>query len=119
MRNLLRALIVLSLVLGGVYAAEAGTFTMRWDPSPGAISYDIEQSQDGLTGWTLNKNVPASACTGTPVVCSTQVTAPATGVVHFRGAAINAVGKTIRYSEGVWHCESCAPPVMPRSLGAQ
>lgn len=116
MRTLVAVLIV-SLAL--VAVADAGTFTMKWDPSPTATSYDIEQSADGLTGWTLNKSVPSTACTGTPAVCSTSVVGPATGVMHFRAASVNAVGKAIRYSEGIWHCQSCAPPSQPGGLGVQ
>jgi hypothetical protein len=119
MKTLASVLVALMILAAWFTLADAGTFTMKWDPSPGATSYDIEQSADGLTGWTLNKSVASTACTGTPVVCSTSVTGPASGVMHFRAAAVNGAGKSTRFSEGIWHCQSCAPPAQPAGLGVQ
>jgi hypothetical protein len=42
-----------------------------------------------------------------------------TGVMHFRAAALNAVGRTIKYDGGAWKCETCSPPAAPSGLGAK
>lgn len=99
--------------------AEAGNITLEWGPSAGATSYTIEQSTDNGATWAQIAAPLPAACTGTPARCRAPIVAPSTGLVLFRFAAVNAVGKTTRYSEGVWHCQSCAPPPIPAGVGVE
>jgi hypothetical protein len=100
-----------------------------WDPVPTATSYEIQQSlvappAAAATDWLTVQTLTPAVCTGAPVMCVyTFATPPPTA--YFRWAASNAAGKTIRYGEGVWHCQSCipaalpAPPAMVPNLGFQ
>jgi hypothetical protein len=99
--------------------AEAGPLTLEWGPSAGATSYTIDQSTDNGGTWAQVAAPLPSVCTGTPIRCAAPIVAPAAGLVLFRFSAVNSVGKTTRYSEGVWHCQSCAPPVQPAGVGVQ
>ena len=100
--------------------ASAGSVTLRWEASTGATGYEIEQSVDNGTTYTLVANLTtAVACPSVTTPCTTTLTAPSTGLVLFRFSAKNAIGKTIRFGEGVWHCESCKPPTQPANVGVQ
>ena len=97
----------------------AGSVTLVWNPVTGATGYDIEQTVDGGTTWTVIASPAPSVCTGTPVTCSFTHTAPSSGLVLFRFAAKNAVGKATRFGEGAWHNETWKPPVQPANVGVQ
>lgn len=113
-------LVALAAVLAVPALVAAGTITISWDPAPTAGSYDIEESENPQTvAWKLTKNVPASACTGTPARCTTTVTYSGAGVVHYRYGARNANGVLIRFGEGIWHCPSCTPPPLVQNVGVQ
>lgn len=99
--------------------AFAGSVTLVWDPVAGATGYDIEQSTDNGTTWTVVASPALGACTSTPVVCRLTLTAPSTGLVLFRFSSKNAVGKGTRFGEGAWHNEGWKPPPGPGSVGIQ
>lgn len=112
-------ILVTILFLAFTTAAMAGVETVGWDAVPGADSYEIHQSADLGATWTIIATPPATACSGTPARCSTNLTLPATGYVLLRFAAKNAAGTTVRSWSGVWHCESCRPPAAAQNVGVQ
>lgn len=112
----LAILLALALWVGW---AEAGNIVVEWGPAAGATSYTIDQSTDQGATWAQVAAPTSAVCVGTPVRCSAPLVAPSVGLVLFRFSAVNAVGKTTRYSEGVWHCQSCAPPPIPAGVGVQ
>lgn len=116
MKKLLFALLVIAVATTPVLAADV---TVMWDAVSGSTSYDLEQSTNTGTSWALNKNVLASACTGTPARCTATIVLPATGLVLVRIGAINSIGKTIRYDSGIWYCGSCSPPATTANVGVQ
>lgn len=104
-------------------AASADSVAMVWDPATGATSYDVQRSTDfnpftGAGAWTTVQSVPASACAGTPALCSyTDATAPVGGA-FYRLAPKNAAGPLPLTKKGVWYCGGCPElPSKPGSLG--
>jgi hypothetical protein len=77
----------------------AGPQVLSWDPVPTATADTLEGSVDNGATWTAT------------------VTAPATGLILYRVGAANAIGRTTRFTAGVWVCESCAPPPPPANVG--
>jgi hypothetical protein len=119
----MRRLLWLLLVLAPT-AAWADSVTMSWDPASGATSYDVQRSSDfgpsNTTGtWTTIGNVAATACTGTPAMCTyTDATAPATGLTSYRIAPKNATGALPLTKKGLWYCGACAElPGKPNAIG--
>jgi hypothetical protein len=115
----MRTLMIAVLVAALAAAAHAGSVPLEWDPSPGATGYEVEQSTDNGTTWTRILDLTGAVCTGTPARCAATYAAPSTGLVLLRFVAKNAAGKTVRFGEGVWHCETCKPPAAPRAVGVQ
>lgn len=127
---MLRILCAVLLALLVVTPAQAAVITIEWYPAVGASSFDIEQSvftpsapgsQTGTFGpWGVAKiAVPVSACTGTPVLCTTTLTPLATGLVIFRIISINAQGRTIRTEAGFWYDETRKLPAPVSGAGIQ
>lgn len=115
-----RTLLILAVVLGLAAPAEAGSVTLRWSAVQGATAYVIEQTIDAGKTWTqVGADQPPSVCTGTPSICTFTFQAPATGMVLFRYGARNALGTSMRFGEGTWHCQSCAPPSLVSNLEIQ
>jgi len=117
MTRWLALLVAVLLLLPAV--AFADTVTLLWTGSPTATSYQLEQSANAGTTWTL---IPAAqvttTCTG--VACSAIVTGiSATGTILFRFGSVNAVGTTTRFSGGAWYCGSCSPPLASSQTGIQ
>jgi len=108
-------LFLLMMVLAA--PAWAGVVTLKWDESPTATGYEIEQSVDAGTTWVKVADVTSSVCIASQ--CSHTFTAPSTGYVLFRYLAKNAVGTSVRFDAGSWHCESCAPPPAATNVGVQ
>jgi len=116
-RPFLLALVYLVLI-ALVGLGEAGSVTLVWDPVINATGYEIEQSVDNGATWiVVVPNVPASVCVGTPAQCKVVYVAP--DRVQIRFVAKNAMGRTVRYDAGVWHCASCAPPGLSTNVGTQ
>lgn len=113
---LVGSLVMLGLLPG---VAEGGPVTLEWNASQGASDYVVEQSVDQGATWTVAQTVQPVACSGTPARCTVTHPAPATGLVLFRFSARNSVGISTRYSEGAWHCQSCAPPPPVTGLGVR
>jgi len=109
------ALIVLLLFSPG-WASDR---LLTWDGQPGAASYEIQQSVDYGKTWTVLSTPAASVCTGTPLKCSLIQSLPVSGVIMLRFGARNANGLTVRFDDGAWHCESCAPPGTITNSGIQ
>src|SRR5437660_9328556 len=82
-RGLAVALLGLGLALyaGLVHAA---TITIEWAPGVGAASYDIEQSVDNGTTWTVAKSLTKLQAGCTATKCGTTYSPPTTGLVLFR-----------------------------------
>lgn len=104
---MVRRLVAL-LVLFVVSGAEAASITIEWVPALGATSYDIEQSVDQGTTWTVAKSISSSVCTTTK--CSTTYSPPVVGLVIFRMVSYNAQGKSIRTHAGFWYNEKWTLP---------
>lgn len=119
MGTMKRMLLALALVVSTASLAGAADIQLSWAGDPTATSYDIQQSTDSGGTWGTVKNVPSTSCTGTPLICNDLVTVPSTGLILVRFAAKNAMGMTVRYDAGVWHCASCAPPAAPNTLKVQ
>lgn len=107
--------VLLKFALPGV--AWAAEVTLKWDESPTATGYEIEQSVDAGATWAMVADLPPSVCVAGQ--CQHLLTAPATGLVMFRFVAKNAAGRTVRYDAGSWHCESCLPPSPATNVGVQ
>lgn len=119
---MLRLLVaVLLVLLVGAAPAHAATITVEWNPAAGATSYDIEQSlNDGVTWTSAKVGIVASiACLGTPLLCTTTLIPPATGLVLFRIVAISNVGRTIRVEAGFWYNELWVLPGTAKGAGIQ
>lgn len=116
--NIVKAFALLS-ALAAWTNAQAGTETFTWDAVATATSYEVHQSVDNGATWTTVATPTSSICTGTPSRCSVSVTMPSVGLVLLRVASKNAVGTNVRYGSGVWHCESCKPPVQAANVGVQ
>lgn len=116
MRKFLLALALLLLLASPAFA---GTVTLKWDVSTGATSYEIEQSVDSGATYVLVASPTATIACGTATTCSHTLVAPSTGLVLFRFSSVNSVGKTTRFGEGAWHCESCKPPLATANVGVQ
>jgi hypothetical protein len=114
-------LLALGLLAGPAWA---DSVVMSWDPAAGATSYDVLRATDfgptNTTGtWTVIGTVQATACTGTPVLCTfSDNAAPATGVVSYRITPKNATGPLPLTKKGLYYCGVCAEiPSKPGSLG--
>jgi hypothetical protein len=119
--------VLLLLLLPGLAAAD--TFTLTWDPFPGATSYDVLRSTDfnpatAAGTWSVLGNVLSTACVGTPAQCPfTDGAAPATGAAYYRITPKNASGGLILMKKGLYYCPTCPEPGPPtktnQSLGTQ
>jgi hypothetical protein len=101
-------LIVCALLLSLNSIANAGDRVLSWDSQTNAVSYEIQQSIDLGKTWTVLATPASTVCVA--ALCQVTQTLPASGLVLIRFAARNAQGLTIRFDDGAWHCESCAPP---------
>lgn len=108
------------LILAGFLLASsawAGPQVLSWDPIAVATSYGVEQSLDNGVTWTASPLVVPQSCDATR--CFATVNAPTTGRALYRIWAANSVGRTTRFSAGLWVCESCAPPPTATNVGVQ
>ena len=120
MRAIMRiGVFCLGLVAVLTPAAHAGPQVLSWDPVATATGYGVEQSINAGATWTAVTPSAGPTCGGTPIRCAATVTAPATGLALYRISASNAVGTTVRFTAGLWICESCAPPPQAVNIGVQ
>ena len=97
--------------------AVAGPQVLSWDQIVAATTYGVEQSLDNGATWTAVTPTTGPTCVASR--CSATVSAPATGLTLYRIWAANAVGRTTRFTAGLWICESCAPPPPAANMGVQ